>query len=160
MVEKEGVNTNIEEPKSWERFFVEGRRACAWFVFIGLMVYAQTLFFDFTDLDDDILVLRNFHFLSHISNLLKSFQTDVFVGGSANIYYRPVMTLSFMMDASFGTPAPFIFHLSNVLMHLLACCLVYLFFIRLGASKMTAFLFTSLFTVHPVLTQAIAWIPR
>jgi hypothetical protein len=159
MAEKEKINTKIEEPKSLERVFVERRRAYAWFVFTGLAVYAQTLFFDFTDLDDDILVLRNFHFISHISNLLKAFQTDVFVGGSSNIYYRPVMTLSFMMDALFGTPAPLIFHLSNVLMHLLACCLVYLFFIKLGGSKMTAFLFTSLFTVHPVLSQAIAWIP-
>lgn len=159
MAEKESVNTKIEEPRSLERFFVEGRRAYGWFVFTGLMVYAQTLFFDFTELDDDILVLRNFHFLSHISNVLKTFQTDVFVGGSSNIYYRPLMTLSFMMDASLGTSAPFVFHLSNVLMHLFACCLVYLFFIKLGTSKMAAFLFASLFTVHPVLTQAVAWIP-
>jgi hypothetical protein len=44
-------------------------------------------------------------------------------------------------------------------MHLLACCLVYFFFLKLGGSKMTAFFSASLFTVHPVLSPAIAWIP-
>jgi hypothetical protein len=152
-------NSKIEEPKSLERFFVEGRRAYAWLLFIGVIVYGQTLFFDFTNFDDDILVLRNFSFLSDFSNILKAFQADVFIRGSSNIYYRPLMTLSFMMEASFGKAGPFIFHLSNVLMHLSACCLVYLFFIKLGSPKVATFLFGSLFTVHPVLTQAVAWIP-
>ncbi len=91
MAEKESVHTKIEEPTALEKFCIEGGRAYAWFVFIGSMVYAQALFFDFTYLDDDILVLRNFHFISHISNILKAFQTDVFVGGSSNLYYRPLI---------------------------------------------------------------------
>jgi hypothetical protein len=156
---KKNFHTKIEEPKSLERFFVEGRRAYAWFVFTGLIVYAQTLFFDFTHFDDDILVLRNFHFISDISNFFRAFTTDVFLRGTSEAYYRPLMTVSLMIDSLFGKPAPFVFHLSNILIHLGASCLAYIFFTRVGSSKRIAFLFSVLFTVHPVLTQAVAWIP-
>jgi hypothetical protein len=149
----------IEAPTFLEKFPREGHRPYISLVVIGFIVYAHSLFFGLTHLDDDILVLRNFHFISDISNFFKAFQTDVFLGGASDVYYRPMMTVSLMIDALAGKPTSFVFHLSNILIHLVASCLVYAFFNRIGSSKNLSFLFALLFTIHPLLTQAVAWIP-
>lgn len=151
----------IEEPTFLERLLLEGVRPYISLVVIGFIVYGQTLFFGLTHSDDDILVLRNFHFISNLSNFFKAFQTDVFLGGASDVYYRPLMTVSLMIDALFSKTQPvlFIFHLSNILIHLLVSCLTYMFFIKITNSKKTSYLFAALFTIHPVLTQAVAPIP-
>jgi protein O-mannosyl-transferase len=156
---KRSTPLTMGEPQFLEKFLMGWYRPSVSLVVIGFIIYAQSFFFDFTHLDDDILVLRNFHFISDISNFFKAFQTDVFLGGASDVYYRPMMTVSLMMDALTGKPAPFVFHLSTILIHLVASFLVYVFFIRIGSSKNLSFLFAILFTVHPVLTQAVAWIP-
>jgi protein O-mannosyl-transferase len=158
---KRSTPLTIEEPTFLERLLLEGFRPYISLVVIGFIVYGQALFFGLTHSDDDILVLRNFHFISNLSNFFKAFQTDVFLGGASDVYYRPLMTVSLMIDALFSKtkPVPFIFHLSNILIHLLVSCLTYMFFIKITNSKKTSYLFAALFTVHPVLTQAVAPIP-
>jgi hypothetical protein len=127
-------------------------------VVVGFIVYAHALFFGFIHYDDDILILKNFPFISNISNFFKAFGTDVFVGGSFVGYYRPLMIVSLMIDALFckTKPVPFIFHLSNILIHLVVACLTYMFFIKITQAKKISYLFAVLFTVHAVLTQAVA----
>ncbi len=128
-------------------------------IFSGLVVYFQTLRFDWTYLDDYNLIVANFDFISKASNIFKFFKEDVFhthIGGS---YYRPILTLSFMIDAQIGGMSPFIYHLTNILLHLTACCVVFLFFLKLNYPLQTSFLFSLIFTLHPLLTQAVAWVP-
>jgi hypothetical protein len=146
-----------QEPQFPEEILLQGVRPYISLVVVGFIIYAQTLSFGFIHSDDDILILKNFPFISNISNFFNAFKTDVFVGGSFVGYYRPLMTVSLMIDALFckARPVPFIFHLSNILMHLLVACLTYLFFVKITQAKKISYLFAVLFTVHPVLTQAV-----
>ncbi|MBU1355200.1 MAG: tetratricopeptide repeat protein [Candidatus Edwardsbacteria bacterium] len=123
-----------------------------------IAIYSQTVFFDFSSHDDVELLVEKAHFLKDPANILKAFATDV-VWGNRGIYYRPALTLSFMTDTLIGGTRPFIFHLGNILIHLLACCLLYLFLKTLKIGKPAALVAALLFAIHPVLIQAVAWIP-
>lgn len=73
-------------------------------------------------------------------------------------FYRPLTTLSFAVDHWIGGGAPFVFHVTNVLLHLLACALVYLLAVRVGAKPAAAALATALFGAFPRLTECVCWI--
>lgn len=64
-----------------------------------------------------------------------------------------------MIDSQFGRASPLPFHLTNILLHLLACGLLFRFLTKMNGKKALAFLFTIAFSAHPVLTPAVAWIP-
>lgn len=126
----------------------------------GFLLYFKTLFFGWTYLDDNVLVINNARFLSSLSNVFQAFRQEVFhITHCSAAYYRPILTVSFILDAQIGGQNPFIYHLTNVVIHLAASCLVFLFLNKLGYKKPPAFFFSLVFTVHPVLTQAVAWIP-
>lgn len=131
---------------------------CLLISLLVIALYGQTVFFDFSSHDDVELLVEKAHFLKDPANILKAFATDV-VWGNRGIYYRPALTLSFMIDTLIGGTRPFIFHLGNVLIHLLACCLLYLFLKTIKMEKPAALLASLLFAIHPVLIQAVAWIP-
>ena len=129
---------------------------------LGLLVYVKTFFFNYTYLDDNVLILNNYQFLKNLSFIPKSFITEVFHSPQAGAaYYRPMLTVSFILDAQIGGINPFIYHLSNLLIHLTATSLLYLLLTKLSSSKNYLLpLFLSLiFLTHPALSQAIAWIP-
>lgn len=127
---------------------------------IGLTLYFRALFFGFTYLDDNVLILDNLSFLQNIGNVGRAFTQEVFhILHSSASYYRPILTLSFMLDAVFSGASPFLYHLSNIIYHIIASWLVFKLFKRLKYSADLSLFFSLLFLVHPVLTQAVAWIP-
>lgn len=131
-----------------------------WLGLIVLVVYAQSLFFGYTYLDDNVLVQDNFFFLKDIGNLGKIFTTEVFhLLHSSAAYYRPMLTLSFMWDAILGGGALWMFHLTDIIIHVLVVALLYIFFLKLEISQKIAFWLAAFFAVHPVLSQAISWVP-
>jgi Flp pilus assembly protein TadD len=131
------------------------------YLLISLLViamYGQTVFFDFSSHDDVELLVEKAHFLKDPANILKAFATDV-VWGNQGIYYRPALTLSFMADTLIGGTRPFIFHLGNILIHIASCWLLFLFLEKLRIKRIPALTTALLFSIHPVLIQAVAWIP-
>lgn len=128
-------------------------------IIFGFLLYYQTLFFSFTYLDDNKLILDNQALLNQAS-LSQIFTSDVFFSGAENsFYYRPILSLSFLVDLKLGGTLPFFFHFTNLFLHLGAACLVFLIFKKYFFSKPTAFFLATIFLVHPVLSQAVAWIP-
>ncbi len=87
--------------------------------------------------------------------------------GTSSNYYRPVMHLAYLAaHAIFGLWAPG-FHLVNVLLHVVASVLVYLLAARIlrpdGAGpvpgdRALAAAAGLLFAVHPIHTEAVAWV--
>jgi hypothetical protein len=98
-----------------------------WFLLLAFFLYLPSLFFDFSYFDDNVLILDKLFFLKNIGNFFRIFQQDVFYLSSSGSYYRPILTLSFMLDAQISGKYPFFYHLSNVLYHLTASLLFYLF---------------------------------
>lgn len=150
----------MEETKNslFERIFLKSWRPYVWIVLIGFLIYFQILSFEFVYFDDDLLIINNQEFISDISNIIESFKEDVFIS-FFDVYYRPILTISFIIDAQFGGLEPFVYHLSNIIIHLLSSCLVFILLLKLKYKRELAFFFSLIFIIHPVLSQAVGWIP-
>jgi tetratricopeptide (TPR) repeat protein len=135
---------------TWRPYFL--------FFLIIFIIYGQTLFFGLTYLDDNTLILDKQEVLRDFRNINTLFSTDAFFSDN-KLYYRPMLNLSFMVDAQFGPLNYAVYHISNLLWHLLAVSLIFLILKRLFKKPQLAFYLALLFSVHPVLTQAVAWLP-
>jgi tetratricopeptide (TPR) repeat protein len=136
----------------------EGRRPYLWIAASVFVLYFKSLWFGYTHLDDNILILGNERFLSSLSNVAEAFMQKVFAK-SFLPYYRPVLMVSLILDTKIGSGAPLFYHLTNIALHAGASCLVAAFLLSLGYGRLESFLSGMIFAVHPALSQGVAWIP-
>ena len=99
--------------------------------------------------------LKSFHFLPRI------FGSTVwsFVGmqGVSN-YYRPMMTLGYAVCYHLFGPLAYGFHLVNVCLHVGVVLLVFALARKMFNDRPVAFVAASLFAIHPIHTEAVAWV--
>lgn len=136
----------------------EGWRPYLCIALLGLAVYFRAIFFGFAFFDDDHLILQNFGNISSWHNIFTAFKTDM-NWQSPGVYYRPLVTPTFMADALWTGKNPAGYHLTNIFFHLLASGLFFKFLLLLGYPRKQSLFFGSLFACHPVLTHAVAFIP-
>jgi len=128
------------------------------FVFIavlGALLYAKTVHFGLTFLDDDIWLIGQQAHLRSIKNVFKLLIAIDFSG----VYYRPIIALSFLIDSKFAQYYPYVFRITNILLHLINSCLVFVLLKQFQFKSKAALSFSLVFAVHPALVQTIAWIP-
>lgn len=152
---KKGTSTNR---------FVLSHKARMWIIAaVVLCVYGKTVQFDFVGLDDRDLIEENYEYIKDLSNIPNAFITHAFYnpskGAGSNVYYRPVLTLSFMLDAQIGGKSPKFYHFVNILFHIISCLLLMKLLIGFKLNPDLAFFFALMFAVYPVLSQAVGWIP-
>ena len=129
-----------------------------WLFVAVIIVYISSLQLGYTELDDSIFI-RDFHaYNEDLSNLFTSFHRGVF-SATNDTYYRPFFLNSIIINYIFSEQNPEGYHLVNIILHLLSVLLLFNLFKKLGVSELHAFLLTLIFAVHPVLSQAVAWIP-
>jgi len=129
---------------------------------ITILLYARVISFEYIGFDDTLLIVENQAFLRDLSNIPQAFKQDVFHiphHMSSRAYYRPLLTLSFMLDAQLGKTDPTVYHFTNLMLHTIACLLLLQFFCLLNMRLEKAFYLTLVFAVHPILSQAVGWIP-
>ena len=125
-----------------------------------ILLYQKAIFFGFSYMDDHILILQNYDFLKNISNFFEVFKRDVFYPAhNPFLFYRPFLTLSFMMDAHLTGISPVGYHITNIFLHVIASCLFFSFLTQLDYARIPSFFMACIFAVHPALSQAVAWIP-
>jgi hypothetical protein len=117
-----------------------------------------TWFFDFTYLDDNNLIYDRQSFLANPSSLYQIFGQS-FSGRPSDSYYRPVVNLTYAINALFGGTRPFGYHLVNTLLHLANCILFLVLLRRCCIDDRASLLATLFFTVHPVNVASVAWVP-
>ena len=125
---------------------------------IPLLVYISVIRLGFVYFDDDILILSNYEKLINIGNIGLAFRTDAFFS-NLSPYYRPLMNISFMLDAIIGGKSPMIYHFSNLIYHILTCLSLYSLLQLLGLNKYKSLIGSVIFSVHPVMGHAVMWIP-
>ncbi|MFC1710316.1 glycosyltransferase family 39 protein, partial [Patescibacteria group bacterium] len=146
--------------EKYKKYLIEGKWPYFWIILFGFLVYFRSLFFGYTYLDDHVLILENLFFLRDPNNIFRTFTQEVFhILHSSAAYYRPILTISFMFDSWISGESPLFYHFSNVVIHVISSSLVYLFFVKLKQSKVLALSLALIFSVHPVLSQAVSWIP-
>jgi Flp pilus assembly protein TadD len=87
----------------------------------------------------------------------QSYWPDSPLTDARTAYYRPLVLLSFRFDHALDD-GPGGFHLTNVLLHVLACALLGATARRLGATAPAAVLAALVWGVFPRLTESVAWI--
>jgi tetratricopeptide (TPR) repeat protein len=122
------------------------------------VVYATTLTYDFVDFDDISQVTANQAFIEAGGTPASIFSHSVYISNDS-CYYRPILNLSFMLDVWLGGDRPFVYHCTNVCLHVAAVFLFFVFLRRLSYSPETALLTSLVFAVTPALLQAVAWVP-
>lgn len=122
-----------------------------------VLLYGPTVFYKYTYFDDYTLIVQDAGFITNIGNLLRIFSTDVFRADT--IAYRPLLVLSLMIDAQIGGISPWIFHLGNILIHMVSALLLLALLRKISCPRPLSLILTLFFLVHPALVQAVAWIP-
>ena len=146
------VNFKFDSLRDWHAYLLISMA--------GVVLYAKTVMFLFTYCDDTQLIVVNSEFLSHLSNLPKLFTQDVFISiPNPFLYLRPMLNISFMLDAQIGGDAPGFYHFTNIVLHVACSLLVFVLFKKLHSQRLVATCAALIFSVHPLLTYAVAWIP-
>ena len=129
-----------------------------WLLLAAVVVYAGSLGFGLTDLDDTIFIKDFQDYNADLGNFFTSFGRGLF-DATRDPYYRPLFADSMLLNAHFMAGEVAGYHLVNLLLHLGCVALLYKLLLRLKVAPLTAFLLSLLFAVHPALSQAVAWIP-
>ncbi len=139
---------------------LSARGSAAIVLVAALAVHARTVGFGFTGLDDRDLVVDDRAFLADPANLLRVFgRSYLHVVDPSHVYWRPLVTASYVLDAQWSGERPWGYHATNVVLYAVASVLVLALLRRLGLGRPVALAGALVFAVHPALASAVAWIP-
>jgi Tfp pilus assembly protein PilF len=125
---------------------------------LAFLPYSNIFFNQFV-YDDAFQVVSN-PYAHSFKYLRQIFTTSVwsFQGaqGVSN-YYRPIMTFGYLLAYQIAGLVPFSFHLANILLNAIVVWLAFLI-VRRFAGERVALVAAGLFALHPIHTEAVAWI--
>jgi tetratricopeptide (TPR) repeat protein len=126
---------------------------------VGFLVFAILLVFwpltraEFINYDDPDYVTANLHVLQGLSP-----QSVAWAFRSLFIYWQPLTWLSYMLDYEvYGLKASG-FHLTNVLLHMANSLVLFLALRRLTGARWRSLFAATLFALHPLHVETVAWI--
>lgn len=129
-----------------------------WFVLLGIflivfLAYFPSLKNQFVNWDDEPHLLENqsIRYLD-AEHLKKIFRESV------NKTYIPLTSLSFALEYQRFGYTPFIYHLDNLILHLLVTGLIFFWAIHLGLTVNGAAIAALLFGLHPMHVESVAWV--
>jgi hypothetical protein len=128
-------------------------------VVLAIFLYVPTLAYDFV-YDDHWTVDGNPH-LRIWPGPQRIFTSDIWGLTSypaRSNYYRPMFFLGNWFTAHAVSASPWAFHLMNLFLHAAVVGLVWLVSMNLVADRRIALIAAHLFAVHPIHTEAVAWI--
>jgi len=118
---------------------------------VTALVFSGSLALDWTNWDDDLLIYEN--------RLVKEGTiNEIFTKPADYNTYNPLVIISFALEWKLVKDAPFLYHLDNLLLHLLCTLLALLFFHRMGLSILWSGFAALLFGIHPMRVESVAWV--
>jgi protein O-mannosyl-transferase len=125
-----------------------------------LVVYLPSFDGEFI-LDDHPLIennsyIRTWHSIG--SYLFQEDGVDSDSGSRHTGYYRPLVNLSYTLDYQiWGVCGPG-FRITNLLLHMLTCCILFIFYCQIIGRRDIALWLSLLFSLHPVFTETVSWV--
>jgi tetratricopeptide (TPR) repeat protein len=126
---------------------------------IPLVLYIRVVDFQFTKFDDTDIIVRHYDTIKDLKNIPQVFIRDFYLDTTGTAFYRPLPAVSYMFDAQVGGEEPWIYHLTNLFIHILTTIVLFFFLIKLNIRKDIAFLLSLFFSINPLFANAVAWVP-
>ena len=124
---------------------------------LGFVIYIGTLSFPFV-WDDSPQIVNN-PIIRTWSNLPRAFGSDLWYHTTRHqVYYRPLFTSWSILNYSAFELKAWGWHLTNILVHLLAIISVFYLSRKLGIEYWTSALAALIFAVHPIHIECVAWV--
>ncbi len=109
---------------------------------------------EFVNWDDDVNLTNNPNLEQFDAASLKGIFTDHIIGN-----YNPLPILTFAIERHvFQAVDPFLYHLDNVLLHLLVVFFVFRIGMEMGLKLPAVILLALLFGIHPMRVESVAWV--
>lgn len=120
---------------------------------LGFFLYAHALQYEFIELDDPLLILENpaaqSFSLTNLKIIFTTYDPELYI---------PLTFLSYQLDSVLGGLHPFLFHLHNLLHHILNAWLFLVLAYWLCKKREVALFAGLLFLLHPIQVEAVLWI--
>lgn len=111
---------------------------------------------------DDESVIQTNSSLTTLSSIPKYFTGEDGFHKVIGKYYRPIVSTSYNIDYAIWGLNPFGFHLTNIIIHLIATLILFrllqLIFVKQKNVNLISLLGTLIFAVHPIHTEAVSWV--
>jgi hypothetical protein len=121
---------------------------------VALLVYCNTLANQFV-LDDELYIMRN-------AQVTEPSLSGLFSPNPVSTVFRPLAFATLALNWSLSGTQPLSYHIVNILLQLSAAWLFYILLRELFGSSpggnATAFAAALVFAVHPIHTEAVAWV--
>jgi tetratricopeptide (TPR) repeat protein len=121
---------------------------------IVVLTYFQTVGFDLVFCDDHEIIIKRYDRIAELNR----WDDELFMGYINTNYYRPVVNLSFLIDAQISGQEAYFYHITNIILHALFVVLLFILLKKFDFKSITAFFAAAFFAVHPLFTNAVAWI--
>ncbi len=125
---------------------------CLLFFSVTCLVYGASLHNQFVDWDDHSLIVDN----PIVSSITPYTIARAFTSYDPELYI-PLTFLSYQTDHAWGGFDPFMYHVTNLVLHTLNALLVTWFLFLLLGNGWLCIALGMLFAVHPLNTEAVAW---
>lgn len=142
------MSTHNATLKQFERFLLPA------LAIITLFVFSPVLWHDFVNFDDPDFVYSNPYIQSGVT--LESIRWAFTTGYQAN--WIPLTWITHMLDVQFFGLNPAMHHLGNLLMHVASSCLLFTFLKRATGGVWQSAAVASLFALHPLHVESVAWV--
>ena len=120
---------------------------------LTFLTYLPALSNGFTNWDDDKYILMNDAIKGLSAAHVRTHFTQFFEGN-----YHPLSLLSLSLDHAIGGLDPFVYHLINLVFHLVNTALVYYVVLLVSGRLPIAAVAALLFGIHPMHVESVAWI--
>lgn len=125
---------------------------------VPVLLYAQSIHFNFVFHDDDIMILQNSEVLRQF-DIKKLLFTDAWLMDKKIELYRPWQSITYAIDYALGGDKPSVYHAHNLMVFCIGMVLLYLVLQSLHISTSHALLLTLLYSVHYLFANTVCWIP-
>lgn len=123
-------------------------------ILVTFLFYSQNLKFDYSYLDDNLIVVTDYNQINSLSKIPSAFAT----GYLLNNYYRPLIMISFMIDTAIAGRSPMMYHATNILIHVLFTLLLFSLLEKFKIKRIIAVFCSLIFALHPLNLNAVSWI--
>jgi protein O-mannosyl-transferase len=137
-----------------ERAIWPAAAVCGFLLLAVVLVFGQTVGYDFVNYDDHDYVYEN----PHLARGLGAEEIHwAFTTNQCNNWH-PLTWFSYFVDYQLYGPKPWGYHLTNVLLHVATAILLFLILWRLTGDFWPSAFVAAVFAVHPLRAESVAWV--